>query len=269
MSHLKRNNINQLKKLSIITVTFNCADTFQQTLNSFKDQLTEEVEFIVVDGGSTDGTIDLIKKNEHFIDKWVSEKDEGIYDAMNKGISLCTGEYINFMNSGDQFLNIINRVLVDLKRFNPDMAFGGVIFCDDRHIIGIKKPERIVPQRIPGRMPFCHQSCFIKKDIITSVGCFNLKYKIASDYDLISRIIIKPNLRYLELDYSIAKFLIGGVSSNFKKTVAETFESQVSNGLPIWLAALHAFKWFCFQPAKLLPRNLQIWLRKMKATFNL
>ena len=100
---------------SIITVSYNAKESIEDTINSIVNQTYSNFEYIIVDGGSTDGTLDIIRKYEDKISYWISEPDNGIYDAMNKGLAICKGEWINFMNSGDLFYN--DHVLVDIYRY--------------------------------------------------------------------------------------------------------------------------------------------------------
>jgi glycosyltransferase involved in cell wall biosynthesis len=155
-----------------------------------REQKFKNFEYIVIDGDSTDGTKEVISKNLDMINKWKSEKDLGIYDAMNKGISLCEGDYIGIINSGDKYepngLKIINTYL---KKNNYDFIFGSVIKKILRH--GYRK------YRIYWNFDFysSHSSgFFIKRDSQKKLGNYNLKYKISSDYDLFYRMIVKKKM---------------------------------------------------------------------------
>ena len=112
-------------KISVVTVCYNSVDTIEETMLSVLNQTYSDVEYIIIDGGSTDGTVDIIKKYADRIAYWVSEPDNSIYDAMNKGIAVATGDYINFMNSGDSFASkdSISNVLTNIKE-DIDIVFG-------------------------------------------------------------------------------------------------------------------------------------------------
>tara|TARA_Y100001970_G_scaffold294353_1_gene451302 strand:+ start:2320 stop:3120 length:801 start_codon:yes stop_codon:yes gene_type:complete len=178
------------KFFSIITVVLNAKEDLIETINSLRKQDFKDFEYIVIDGDSTDGTLDVIKKNLDIIDKWKSEKDLGIYDAMNKGISLCEGNFIGIINSGDKYepdgLNIINSYL---KKNNCDFIFGSVMKKILRY--GYRK------YRIYWNFDFysSHSSgFFIKRSSQNTLGNYNIKYKISADYDLFYRMIIKEKM---------------------------------------------------------------------------
>ena len=178
------------KFFSIITVVLNAKEDLIETIKCLRNQKFKHFEYIVIDGGSSDGTIKVINENLDIIDKWKSEKDLGIYDAMNKGISLCEGDYIGMLNAGDKYekngLNVINRYLKDYKY---DFIFGSVMKKVLRY--GYRK------YRIYWNFDFysSHSSgFFIKRVSQNKLGKYNLKYKISSDYDLFYRMIIKEKM---------------------------------------------------------------------------
>ena len=181
------------KKFSIITVVLNAKEDLIETIKSLKEQSHKDFEYIIIDGGSTDGTIEVINKNLDIIDKWISEKDSGIYDAMNKGLDLCEGNYIGMLNAGDKYtpnaLSIINGYLnID----NIDFIFGSVMKKILRH--SLRK------YRIYWNFDFAssHSSgFFIKNEAQKKLGKYNLKYKISSDYDLFYRMIVKEKMQGL------------------------------------------------------------------------
>ena len=181
------------KKFSIITVVLNAKQDLIETIKSLRDQKFKNFEYIVIDGGSTDGTLEIIKQNLDIIDKWNSEKDSGIYDAMNKGIDLCQGNFIGMLNAGDKYtsngLTIINDYL---KNYDVDFIFGTVMKKVLRY--GYKK------YRIYWNFDFSssHSSgFFIKNRSQQKLGKYNLKYKISSDYDLFYRMIVKEKMHGL------------------------------------------------------------------------
>jgi len=178
------------KVFSIITVVLNAKKDLIETIESLRSQNFKNFEYIVIDGGSTDGTLEIIKKNLDIIDKWKSEKDKGIYDAMNKGIDLCQGNFIGMLNAGDKYtvngLTIINNYF---KNHNIDFIFGSVMKKVLRH--GFRK------YRIYWNFDFysSHSSgFFIKKNSQNKLGKYKLKYKISSDYDLFYRMIVKEKM---------------------------------------------------------------------------
>lgn len=178
------------KTFSIVTVVLNARYDLIDTIKSLRQQNHKNFEYIIIDGGSTDGTLEVINNNLDIIDKWKSEKDSGIYDAMNKGITLCEGRYIGMLNAGDKYkqngLELINNYLIDT---DFDFIFGSVMKKALRH--GYRK------YRIYWNFDFAssHSSgFFIKDEAQKKLGKYNLKYKISSDYDLFYRMIIKEKM---------------------------------------------------------------------------
>lgn len=169
-------------KISIITVVYNSVDKIEATVQSVINQTYYDIEYIVIDGGSTDGTIDIIKKYANKISLWISETDKGVYDAMNKGIDMATGEWINFMNAGDSFH--YNTVIHDIFHSNigPSTA---VIYGDTLNIFSFGSfLFRASPSpRIEEGMAFCHQSTFVKRSILVE-NHFDTSFKISADYNL-------------------------------------------------------------------------------------
>jgi glycosyltransferase involved in cell wall biosynthesis len=158
--------------ITVITVVYNGVSTLEQTILSVINQTYKNIEYIIIDGGSTDGTVDIIKKYEKHLAYWVSEPDKGIYDAMNKGIDKASGEWINFMNSGDWFYDDSVLLSIDsLLSSDIDVLYGDTI-----------KFKTYPLWRFKLHMPFCHQSCFAKTDIYKRYH-FDISYKLAGDYN--------------------------------------------------------------------------------------
>ena len=205
-----------LKKplVTVITVVFNDVTYLERTIFSILNQTYDNVEFIVVDGGSSDGTLEIIKKYDHAIDYWVSEKDAGIYDAMNKGIRLATGEWINFMNSGDLFYEstTLNSIALQLES-NLQIVFGDVETFSKRHQFNVNKISGPVSvQNLVMKMPICHQSMFVTLQSFKQVGLFDINYKICADHDwLIKALLAGHQAKYVK--ECIALSNIDGVSS--------------------------------------------------------
>ena len=201
------------KFFSIITVVLNAKDDLAHTIDSLRKQNHNNFEYIVIDGGSTDGTIDVIKNNLDIIDKWKSEKDFGIYDAMNKGLDLCEGSYIGMLNAGDKYMPDGLKLIYNyMKNSNLDFIFGSVMKKVLKH--GYKK------YRIFWNFDFysSHSSgFFIKNESQKKLGKYNLKYKISSDYDLFYRMVVKEKMIGISTkrDEVIGFFKSGSYSSKF------------------------------------------------------
>ena len=196
--------------VSIITVVLNGEEHLNKTLNSVINQTYENLEYIVVDGGSTDGTVDNIKKYEDKIDYWVCEKDNCLYDAMNKGIDIATGEWINFMNAGDEFYNY--SVLMDL--FNNQIHEEAEIIYGNHEIIYPTGHHRFVKAGIIKNLwkgeQFSHQASFVKRNYLEK-NKFDHSKKIAADFELYYK-ALQNYTKFKFIDLTIAKFEAGGVS---------------------------------------------------------
>jgi glycosyltransferase involved in cell wall biosynthesis len=214
-----------LPLVTIITVVFNGEKYLEQTIQSVINQNYDNVEYIIIDGGSTDGTVDIIRKYEDRIDYWVSEPDNGIYDAMNKGISLSTGNIIGIINSDDFYVD--DAIVIVVQKYkeylNPDckkqLIIGGSMFgIDDNNHIRCKiyKTKKYFDANIDKNMPVNHPTTFIDFNLYTTVGVFNTKYKIAADYDLIYRSYCSQVAEFVLIDDFIASMRSGGLSTKFK-----------------------------------------------------
>jgi glycosyltransferase involved in cell wall biosynthesis len=228
-------------KISIVTVVFNAVNEIENTIKSVIDQSYDNIEYAIIDGGSTDGTLELIDKYKKDVDILVSESDSGIYDAMNKSLELIGGDWILFLNAGDTLLhnNIIMQVVDRLKSINRDsvhMIGGGVIFdVNGRRIESHVKDlsERWVC------MPACHQSLFIKTDIHRKYK-YNIHYKICADHDFFIKMISKGyGFEEIELFVSIFKF--NGLSANNrismykeKLEIVKKYNGPIFSIISIW-----------------------------------
>jgi len=201
--------------ISVITVVYNEIDTIERTIKSVIDSKTPDIEYIVIDGGSTDGTVDIIKKYDSSISAWISEEDGGIYDAMNKGIAFSSGEWISFMNGNDWYAENALAFICDyLSHNNVYILYGKVKKNNNGNIdgyIGISSKEYDLESIHFGNL-YCHQGLFIKRELFDTVGYYDLKYPILADYKWLleaHRMGINPTF----VDEDIAFFTTGGVSS--------------------------------------------------------
>jgi len=202
-----------MKILSIITVCYNSEKTIEKCINSIINQMNSAVKYISVEGKSTYNTINIIKKYKNI--KYVSEKDSGIYDAMNKGIKMSEGKYIQFMNSDDCLVEgVLKKVLPILSSSDEDVIYGNTIFKFnlENKIYGKKVIAGEDLSKLDRRSILCHQSTFTKKETLQKIGYFDTQYKIAADWD--SFIKIRNNKgTFKHIDNIISLFSIDGVSS--------------------------------------------------------
>ena len=216
-------------EISIITVVLNDADGLVKTIESVINQTHDNIEYIIIDGGSTNETIKIINKYKDNITHWVSEPDKGIYDAMNKGIKMSSGTWLNFMNAGDTFVNSSVLKAIDLNLYSDYALIYGNIFLDNKVI---QYPSDINKALKAGNMIACHQAMFFNKDILKRELKYSTQYKILGDYDLIVRI----SLIYMEIfkyiNINIAIYQGGGVSfelRNFFKIAMEKKKIQLNH----------------------------------------
>ena len=168
--------------ISVITVCYNAVVSIEETMLSVLNQRYDKVEYIVIDGGSKDGTLDIIKKYANRLAYWTSEPDKGIYDAMNKGISKATGNWLNFMNAGDQFIDnkVLSKCFESSFHDNVDVLYGDVVY---KYKFGKRMVEAGNIQQIINHMVFSNQSTFVRKQIMKDG--FNLKWRLAADYNFL------------------------------------------------------------------------------------
>lgn len=206
-------------KISVVTVCFNAADLIEKTIKSVVNQTHPDVEYIVIDGNSTDGTVEIIQKYDDRIDFWISEKDKGIYDAMNKGIAAATGDYIIFMNAGDKFSdeNVLAKVAPKLGHHTVVSGLWNRCYANG-HIKGAS-PKKLESFRV--EMPICHQATFIRLDYHKE-NPFNTSFKLSADYDFFYK-AWRHNEKFLYIKDIIVDFLEaeGASTENITTSVME------------------------------------------------
>ena len=211
---------NNHPKVSVITVSFNAVKEIEKTILSVLNQTYDNIEYIIIDGGSTDGTVDIIKKYADRLAYWVSEPDGGIYYGMNKGIKAATGEWINFMNAGDTFYNsnVIQDVFNKVYGQETKVIYGNVYkkMSDSSQSILKSKPISYMNRYIP----FCHQAEFIKNYDKEEISFQVARYKLCADYDVAFRIYEKYGaFAFEKIDKTIAIFDFTGASNTKGKQV--------------------------------------------------
>lgn len=221
--------------ISIITATFNSAKTLKDTIQSVLRQTNKDFEYLIIDGGSTDETIDIVKSYESEFSgrlKWVSEKDEGIYDAMNKGIKMASGDVVGILNSDDYFTSddILQTVDNAFKSHEIDAIYGDIHFIRDGNP---QKCVRYYSSRMfrPfwlrfGFMP-AHSSFYCKREIFDKAGLYSLDYKIGADYEMMVRLFKRHKIKSLYANKDFVTMRTGGASNNNVRSRLTLIEEDV------------------------------------------
>ncbi|MDR6762508.1 glycosyltransferase involved in cell wall biosynthesis [Flavobacterium sp. 2755] len=212
-------------KITVVTVVYNGADIIENTIANLINQTYDNIEYIIVDGGSKDGTQDIIRKYEEKISLWKSEPDKGIYDAMNKAIQLATGDYIYFLNVGDNFYS--NKTLENIitQSQYEDVIYGNTCIKD----LNSERIAKAYPLNLDWKtMPYCHQSVLIKRTFLIN-NLFDLSYKIAADYNQYHE-LKKSKAVFKFVDETISIYDNSGFSSqNAKQMLNEYIDISVKN----------------------------------------
>lgn len=196
-------------RYSIITINYNDKDGLMKTIDSVICQTNTDFEYIIIDGGSTDGSINIIKEHEIQISYWVSEPDKGVYNAMNKGVAQAHGDYLIFMNSGDCFHS--SEVLSTFKDYKEDIICGKVLKGCSTKPSGHNKPTITLVDLMRGSLP--HQAMFIKRELMQK-HLYDEKYRILSDWKFCLEAIVFDNCSFLNSDVIVADYDISGISTN-------------------------------------------------------
>lgn len=207
------------KKLTIITINYNNLKGLKKTFDSVFSQTYKDFEYIVIDGGSTDGSKDYIEANQDKIDYWISEKDKGVYHAMNKGILKANGEYLNFMNSGDVFFDNFTLNKFNKQNFYEDLIYGNAKFLNNNN--------KITDFLTPNELTFyyfyttslCHQATFIKKKLFIDYELYNEENKIVSDWEFFLKMIFLYNISVKQFNEFICIYDFDGISSRPENAV--------------------------------------------------
>lgn len=235
-------------KVSIITVVYNNVRTITSAIESVLMQRYSDREYIIIDGGSTDGTLDKIASYGSKIDKVITEADHGIFDAMNKGLSMATGEVVAFLNSDDFYADdqVLNRVVSAFQQKDTDAVFGDLYYvhADDVQkvfrcwISGMYKPGSF----LYGWMP-PHPTFFVKRKVYEQYGQFNTKFRTAADYELMLRLVHVNQIKVNYIPEVLVKMRIGGVSNaglkNRLRANLEDREAWEVNGVQPYFFTLY------------------------------
>lgn len=244
-------------KVTVITVCFNSVKTLGRALQSVVNQdYWPNIEHIVIDGASTDGTLSLIEKYKFGLAKYISEPDQGIYDAMNKGLSLASGDVICFLNADDFYASsdVLSSVAATMKDQHLDVLIGDVAFFREGHVehfVRRYRSDRFRPERLAwGWMP-AHPALFMRRSVYERIGYFKTDYKIAGDYEYVVRAFCKNHLIYKHIPKILVLMQMGGVSTKgLHATIRlnkEILRACRENGV-----STNYFKIYTKYPAKLL-----------------
>lgn len=203
-------------KVSIVTVSYNSEKFIEETFKCIENQTYSNIQYIVIDGGSTDGTIDLIKKYKHIIDYWISEPDTGMYNAINKGFKKATGELYGYINSDDLYYNdSIETAVKEYLKSPYDLSYGHLNFFDgeSKHLYNLKTPpfsKNMI--KMQQRLPFNQQAAFWSKKAFDKFGGFDEKLKLAADFKLLYQIFLDDRLISKRIPKLLGKFRIHGAA---------------------------------------------------------
>ncbi len=234
-------------KVSLITVVFNCEEYIEQCIQSVLEQEYPELEYIVIDGNSSDRTPLIINRYVQHLSYYLSEPDAGMYDALNKGIAIASGELVGILNSDDYLMgpDVISELVKFLSKHKADAVYGNLNYVkrSEPHIIKRKWRSNALKRRDMrfGWMP-AHPTLFIRRSFFQIHGAYSLDLGTAADYELILRFFYKHRLRAVFLDKLIVHMRTGGISNrNFKSFLTATtndYRAMVHNGLPFPAVAL-------------------------------
>lgn len=219
-------------KITLITVCFNSEKTIRDTLESVLKQTYKDYEYLIIDGKSKDSTLDIIKEYEPMFNgrlKWISEKDNGLYDAMNKGIKLAKGDVVGILNSDDIFANsnVLKTIASTFKKKKCDVSYSDLVFMDEETM---KIPERYFISKTGnyklGWYP-PHPTLYVKKEVYDKYGLYNQDYRIAADYDFMLR-IMKNKVSMAYIPEVLIYMRSGGVSTAGIKGYIKSFKESLS-----------------------------------------
>ena len=246
-------------KISLITVCKNSEGNITNCIESVLSQTYKNREYILVDGGSTDGTVEKIKKCDSRISKWISEEDDGIYDAMNKGINMSSGDVIGFLNSDDIYAapSILESVAKNFEDNDIDSCYGDLVYVskdDTNQVIRNWKSCEFNYKLFKNGWHPPHPTFFVKKNIYEKYGVFDTKYKIGADYALMLKFLIKHKISVKYIPEVLVKMRVGGNSNknlfNILRANLECYRAWKENDLdisPLFIFKKPFFKLFQYR----------------------
>ena len=216
-------------KITVVTVSFNARDCIEKTIKSVLSQTWEDLEYIVIDGGSRDGTASIIEKYSHRLAGWRSEPDGGIYFGMNKGIAAATGEYTLFLNADDSFVDedVVKKIALFLDGREADVAYGD-FYYEYEYGRYLRHPKAI--EQMGCSMAVCHQATLVKTSLLKQRP-FDTQYRLSADFDMLSDLYLK-GYKFLYMPFPVANMVMGSGSTheNEARSVEEFQKIMASHG---------------------------------------
>lgn len=212
--------------VSVITVCYNAAESLPATIASVAAQASQNYEFIIADGASTDGTVEILEKNDALIDRWVSAPDGGIYDAMNRGAVMARGRYLAFLNADDRYLHqTVERVIEAMEADGPDVIYGNMIKVRNLEGENFEREEKPNVDYMPQGMGIFHPAAFVKREAFEAAGGYDTAYRLAGDYALFLKLWAEGR-SFKYIDAPLAYFSLGGASNAGCGTYEEAVHIQ-------------------------------------------
>ena len=207
-------------KISIITVVWNNKETIKDAIDSVLGQTYKNIEYIIVDGASTDGTVEVVQSYGDKISRFVSEPDRGLYDAMNKGLAFATGDIVGILNSDDFYIDefVIETVVAEFVSLHVDSVFADLVFVKPENLDKVVRyydSSHFTPLKFAyGWMP-AHPTFFVKREVYEKYGVFRTDLKIGADFDILARFLYTHKISYSYMKKVLVKMRTGGVSTSF------------------------------------------------------
>ncbi len=233
--------------ISVITVVFNGETTIEETIRSIFQQTYDNVEYIIIDGGSSDGTLDIIRTYDAQVDYWLSERDEGIYDAMNRGLAQATGEVVGFLNSDDFYADatVLAKIANAFQDPAVDACYANLVYVtqDNSRVVRYWKSKPFTKGDFAKGWCPAHPTFYVRKSVIERLGLFNQSYKLAADVELMMRYLERGQVRAVYIPHVLVRMRLGGATNQSWKNIVrqnnEIFAALRKNGVPfsrVWFA---------------------------------
>ena len=246
-------------KISIITVVRNNASTIKDTIDSVLKQTYSNVEYLVIDGSSTDGTIEIIQGYKKYIKKFISEKDKGVYDAMNKGINLATGDVIGLLNGDDVYFDetVLQNVANAFKKNESDCVYGDLYYVERNNldeIVRYWKSSKFKKGSFARGWHPPHPTFFLKKEVYSKYGLYDIEMKVSADFDLMLRLLEKYNITSHYLPTILVRMRTGGMSNKTIKNIIISNQS-ILRSFDKYKIKINKFMYLIY---RLLPKVMQM-----------